>query len=120
MTDRIRIIIIVLMVLFIVLIIKKLHSKLFDYKFGIFWIIGASGIIFLALFPSILDYVSTLVGVETPVNLLFFLGLLLSFLMVFQMAGNLSKQSNKIKSLTQELGILKHTVKELEKSEDDN
>lgn len=110
MTDRIRIIIIVLMVLFILVVIKKLHSRLFDYKFGIIWITGAIGIILLAAFPGILEYISRLAGVETPVNLLFFLGFLLSFFVVFQMGINLSKQSEKIKSLTQEVGILKHEL----------
>lgn len=119
MNLRLQIIIIALMALFIMIVIKKLHSKQLDYKFGLLWIAGAFGIIILAAFPGILEYMSDLMGVETPVNLLFFLGLLLSFFVVFQLGGNVSKQNAKIKSLTQEIGILKHLLSQSDKNPKD-
>ena len=58
-----------------------------------------------------------LFGIELPINMLFFTGLLFALMIIFVMSLWISRLTNKVFRLTQELAILEHQVRELTEKE---
>ena len=107
MSLRLQIIIIVCMVFAILYIAARLRKKKLDYKFGLSWMLICIIITIFAIWPSFLSKVSRALGIYDPVNMLMFFGLILAIVLIFYLTGEVSRQSEQIKRLTQELAILR-------------
>ena len=107
MSLRLQILIIACMLFAIIYIFRKVALKKLDYRFGIAWSIVILVIIVFAAFPSILLKVAHILGIYDPVNMLAFVGIVLIVVVIFSMMMELSKQSEQIKKLSQELAILR-------------
>ncbi|WP_082053635.1 DUF2304 domain-containing protein [Gordoniibacillus kamchatkensis] len=98
-------------IFFIVNMVKKYKIEL---KYSLLWIFCGLLITVLAIFPSILIFIAKVVGIETPSNALFLFGMLSLFILVFNLTMAASSFTDKIRELTQDLGILKKRIEELE------
>lgn len=85
-----------------------------DLKYALLWILMAVTALCLAIFPKVSFKIAELLNVETPTNALFLLAILLILAILFSLTIALSRASNKIKNLSQELGILKCEVEALQ------
>ena len=112
MSVRIQIIIITVCVVFFLYVANLLRKKKIDFKYALGWLALGLIILFLAAFPNVLAWISTQIGIASPVNMLFFFGLCLSLCMIFSQSVSLSHANDSIKKLTQELAILKKTIYE--------
>ena len=112
MSVRIQIFIIVVCVIFFLYVANLLRKKKIDFKYALGWLALGLIILFLAAFPNVLAWISTQIGIASPVNMLFFFGLCLSLCMIFSQSVSLSHANDSIKKLTQELAILKKTIYE--------
>lgn len=112
MSVRIQIFIIVVCVIFFLYVANLLRKKKIDFKYALGWLALGLIILFLAAFPNLLAWISTQIGIASPVNMLFFFGLCLSLCMIFSQSVSLSHANDSIKKLTQELAILKKTIYE--------
>jgi hypothetical protein len=95
--------------------IKKYKLEL---KYSLLWLMIIIILFFLSLFPNLLEGFSLLLGIEVPSNTLFLFGIISIYLITFTSTVSLSRFSNRVKELTQELGILKNKVEELEKKQE--
>ncbi|SEQ86408.1 hypothetical protein SAMN02910369_02564 [Lachnospiraceae bacterium NE2001] len=107
MSLRLQIIIILCMILALVYIGRRVATKKLDFKFGIAWSFVVVVIMIFAIFPKLLAMVSHLLGIYDPVNMLAFVGIILAIFAIFSLMMEVSKQSEQIKRLTQELAILR-------------
>ena len=60
-----------------VLVLAQVRNQKMKEKYAALWLIVGVIMIVLALFPKLLDALSRLVGIETPVNLLFLLAIIM-------------------------------------------
>lgn len=90
--------------LFIVSMIKK---KKLELKYALTWIVTSLLFIILSLFPGILYFISSLLHIKEPVNALFLLIIFFLLIIIFTLTIALSKSSNRVAALTQEVGLLK-------------
>ena len=112
MSVRVQIIIITVCIIFFLYVANLLRKKRIDFKYALGWLALGLIILFLAAFPNVLAWISTQIGIASPVNMLFFFGLCLSLCMIFSQSVSLSHANDSIKKLTQELAILKKTIYE--------
>jgi hypothetical protein len=108
---QIILLIIALVVLFIV--INMIRKYRLELKYSLLWLTLNITIIVFILFPNLLSGISFLIGIETPSNTLFLFGMMALMAIMFSLTTALSRYSNKIKELTQELGLLKQQFQEL-------
>ncbi|MFJ8102260.1 DUF2304 domain-containing protein [Lysinibacillus sp. NPDC096212] len=87
-----------------------------DLKYALLWLLLSLTSLLLVIFPSILYYITDLLSIETPTNALFLLSNLLILAIIFSLTIALSRASNKVKDLSQELGILKYEFESLRKN----
>lgn len=107
MSLRLQIIIIACMILALIYIARRVAKKKLDFKFGIAWSIIVVVIMVFAIWPKLLAMAAHLLGIYDPVNMLAFVGLVLAIFAIFSLMMEVSKQSEQIKRLAQELAILR-------------
>lgn len=82
--------------------IRKNHLQI-DY--AIFWSLFSSLLLLIAIFPQIINWLSSLLGIISPANLVFLLIIFLLIIRLFSITVKLSKLENQIASLTQHIAI---------------
>lgn len=88
-------------------------------KYAVLWLLFAGAALFFALVPSALVKISALIGVAEPVNLLFFVTIVLLVLVSVQLSYELSRQEARIRRLAEEVALLEERTRDLRSREDD-
>ena len=78
MSLKLQIIIIVIMGLLLIHVINMVSKKKMDFKFGLLWAMVDIVIMILAIWPKLLGAISNLLGIASPVNMIFFFGMILA------------------------------------------
>ena len=122
MTPRLRIILTVLVVLIIVLMIKRIHRKKLSIGYSLLWLLLSFVMLLAVIFPELVYGLADLIGIDLPLNMLLLGFAFFSMMMLFYLTGIVSRDNDKLRSLTQQLGLLEKRVRELEteKAEADN
>lgn len=107
MSVRLQIIIIICMLSVLLCIFNLVRHKRLDFKFAIGWILIDLCIIVLAVCPVILTKIAKLVGIASPVNMLFFFGFCFSVAIIFALSMTVSKLTERLKKLSQEIAIIR-------------
>ncbi len=104
MSLKIQIIIAVLVVLALVFIANLVRKEALDIKFALPWITVGAVVLLLDLFPGIMNSLVRLLGIELPVNMMFFF--CFTLLLLFSLTVKVSRQSGQLKRLVQEVALL--------------
>ena len=110
MTARLSIIIVVGMLLSIIYFFGLVSKNRLGYKYAFYWAILALCVSTLALFPQLLNLMADAMGIASPVNGLFYLGIFFLLFVVFSLSISISRLTDKVRRLTQDLGILRKEV----------
>lgn len=107
MDSTLRIFLFALSVLFLTFVLLRIRRGRYLLKYSFIWIVLSAIGVLSAIFPAWIYQVSYLLGFATPSNFVYFalIGFLLIANIIF--GGILSKQENMIKTLIQEVSILK-------------
>ncbi len=111
---KINIIIAVCLVIVILGSIRSVKRRDLDLKYALTWFVSLICMLIIDIFPGFLRQLSDLVGIDLPINMVFFVGICFCLLLIFGMTVTISKQAEKEKRLTQELALLKKRVEQLE------
>lgn len=95
-------IVIVLFVAYSFYLIKK--DKL-SIRYSLSWYILSVILLIAVWFPNLLVVLANLLGIYSPMNLVFFVGFCLSLWILFSLTRIVSIQSSKIKSLAQQIAL---------------
>ena len=106
MNIRIQIIIAVLIIIALIVIINMIRKKALELRYSLAWLAVGAGVLILDLFPGFMEWLSDLMGIASPVNMLFFLGFCFSLIIIFILTIAISRMSVRIKNLAQELALI--------------
>lgn len=114
MAILLRISLTIAILLYFVCIMYFLRKKTLNLKYSILWLV--SGLIMLAfvIFPELLDILSKMFGVISPVNTLFACELFFQMLILMSITSIVSKQNEKSKRTIQQIALLEKRIRELE------
>jgi hypothetical protein len=84
-----------------------MRKKRLDFKFALGWLLVLICITVLTIFPALLSGLSALLGIASPVNMLFFFGLCLSVVIIFSLSMTISDLTDRVKKLSQEIAIIR-------------
>ena len=110
MSLALKIFLLCLLVFQLFLIIRTVKAKKLSMRYGSFWIVMLVLMAIVVVFPSIVFYISQLFGFEVTANMVFLLGFFFLFYVSFIITTSISIQNEKIKTLTQEISLLKERV----------
>jgi hypothetical protein len=102
-----------LVVVVLVTIIQLLRTRRLREKYATAWIVVAVVIAVLGIFPQLLVRVAQLVGVATPINVLFALGGVVLLVVCIQYSVEISALEAETRTLAEHAALLANEVRTL-------
>ncbi|RHP35168.1 DUF2304 domain-containing protein [Lachnotalea sp. AF33-28] len=97
-------------------IVNMIRRGKIDLRYALPWLALGMCLLILDIFPGIPGWLARLMGIELPINMLFFFGFCFSLIIIFLLTMSLSRMTVKIKQLSQELALLEKRVENQERS----
>lgn len=111
MNIRLQIIIAAIILVALGFIINMIRKKSLELRYALAWLIVGVGVLILDIFPELMTKLAAMLGIYSPVNMLFFLGFCFSLVIIFILTVAVSRMSIRIKNLTQELALHEEEAK---------
>ncbi len=111
-TLRFKVIVIVLLVFALIAILRFVQRKELQLKYSLVWIAVDIMMIVAVSIPNFLKGLASLMGIYSIANMLFFLGIIFTLAICFSLTVALSRASERIRSITQEIAIKENDVEE--------
>ncbi|WP_037287354.1 DUF2304 domain-containing protein [Saccharibacillus sacchari] len=102
-----------LVVLFV--FINRTRRYKLELKYALVWIFFSAAGVIVSIFPQIFFFIARVMGIEVPVNAVFLLAVSAIFLTLYSLTVSLSNHSRKLRTLTQEMGLMQHKIAEMER-----
>lgn len=115
-----RILLIIISVLSMWVMMKKIRHSKFQIEYAIYWILLSVLLVVLAVFPDITIKLADLIGIQSPVNMIFLVIIFLLLLKLFYLNIQVSQLEYKVNELIQKLALNEHGHEPKEHSEEDN
>jgi len=110
MSIKLQLFIIAIITTSIISIVLLVKRRTLHLKYALIWLAVGSIILILTAFPSTLYSAADMLNVESPTNMLFFMGFIFSLAIILSLTIALSRVSERVKSLAQDQAILKEKV----------
>lgn len=95
----------------VALLFFLLRTRRIREKYAGLWIMLTLAVVLLGIFPGVAIWVSDLVGVETPVNLLFALAFVVLLALCIQLSAEVSTLEEETRTLAEEIALLRLEVR---------
>ena len=118
METKLKVLLILIMILFIIYIFKHIKKSNLSTKHALIWIIPDIIVIICIIFIESLFKFTNFIGFEKVSNMMFFIGFIIVLFICFALTNQLSIQNKKIINLVQELGIIKNKIESDNKKND--
>lgn len=99
-------------VLMLAYFLFQIHKSRMQIDYAIFWGILGVFFVFLSVFPNVIIYIASLLGIQSPANLLYLLLLCILIFKQFTITIKLSKMDRQISDLTQSIALKEMNLKE--------
>ncbi len=121
MSLRLQVVIALLALFMLLYLVNMVRTKKIDLRYCLSWMALVVLVLILDIFPFILFYITRLLGIETPSNMVFFVGYIFAIILIFSLTVSVSRLSDKVKILTQEIALLRKDMEDMrkEQGEDD-
>ena len=117
MTIRLQIVMTVVFLLLFCIIYNMVRKRKLDLKLSLPWFIVLIGLIILVWIPDAIAKISDLMGVYSPVNMIFLCGFVFALILIFVLTTTVSRLAVRVRKLTQMVGILNKKLDSIEKNE---
>lgn len=94
-------------------LVVLLRTRRLREKYAITWIVVGIGMCVFGAFPNAVAGLATLVGVQTPSNLLFAIASIVLLLVCIQLSSEITTLEEETRTLTEEVALLRFDVERL-------
>ena len=114
MNITLRIFLAIAIIFFLVIIINLLRKQKLNLQYSLIWLFSVFALLLLITFPEIVYWISRIVGIETPVNVVYVIEAMFVLLILLSITIIISDLNEKNRKTIQALAILEKRVRELE------
>jgi hypothetical protein len=90
----------------LVVVIDLLRRRRLRERHAIWWLVAGVLALLISLFPPALEWAASLVGIEVPVNLVFFVSIAVLVLVAIQHSVELTQLESKTRDLAERMALL--------------
>lgn len=105
MSIRIKCVIIAVLILGLLKILGLIKKNKLELKYALSWLFLELGILIITLIPNLLNVISKVLGIYNEINMLFFLGFVVIILVIFSLTMSLSRNSERVRKMAQEIAL---------------
>ena len=110
MSVRLQVILICALVVIFILLVNAVKKNKLDIKYSLGWLVLVVVLIVLTCFKELLEILADVLGIASPVNMLFLCGFVVALLIIYTLTVALSKISNRVRRLAQEIAFLSKEI----------
>ena len=118
--DKLRVSLLLAVICYFALMLILLKKKAISLKYTLLWMVAGVVMAVMVVWPETLHLLISFIGIESNMNGLFILAIAFAIVILMSITSIVSKQSEKIKSLTQTIAILEKRIRELEERNPQN
>lgn len=93
-------------VLVLVVVVELLRRRRLRERHAIWWIVAGLLALVAGVFPATLDWAASLIGIQVPINLVFFVSIAVLFLVGLQHSAELTKLETRSQALAERVALL--------------
>ena len=108
MSVVLRIEMIILALIFVTIVFRAVNRRKLWLQYSLVWILLSCGLVVIAFFPGVLDYLADFMQIEVTSNLVYLIAVFILVIIAFYLTTIVSKQSDQIKTLIQIYSIEKY------------
>lgn len=112
MTLKFRLIMAAILLIGFVIIINMVRKKSLDLRYALIWFALIAMILVIVIVPGLLGVITHFLGIYDAMNMVFFIGFVFLIVVTFFLTAALSRNSNRIKALTQQVALLEKQVRD--------
>jgi hypothetical protein len=90
----------------IVLVMWMLLTRRLREKYAVLWLVIGAGVLVLGIFPQLLLWLTSALGVQLPANLLFAVAIVLLLAVSLHLSWELSQAEDEVRRTAEEIAIL--------------
>lgn len=105
MSDSVRILLLIGAVCTFLYVFKGVKKARFRAQETFFWLFLSLLFVLLGVFPGIVNWLSGVLGVASPINLVFLVVIFLLLIKVFAMDRKIAKTEHQLTEMTQKIAI---------------
>lgn len=118
-TGTLKYTLIIGIIIYFVLILIFLKNRALTLKYTLLWILAGIVMLIMTLFPHLLFRLTDILGIQSGMNGLYIVCIAFIIAILMALTSIVSKQKNKIKTLTQEIAILEKRIRDIENNKTD-
>ena len=112
MQRHLQVFLLIILAITLIVLINQIRQKKLELEYTLTWLILMLVLFIFVLFPGLQNWLSHLMGIAVPVNMIFFLGFCFALIIMFRLTKAVSKMSVENKRLTQRIALLEKTIEE--------
>lgn len=112
MTLKARIILLIILLVALIFIINVVRKEKLHLKYALPWLACVVVLAILVAIPNAIQGLASLLGIYSPVNMVFFLGFVFSLAIVFVLTLWLSKMTARVRQMAQTIALLEKRLRE--------
>lgn len=113
-TLKLQLLLIAFSLVVLIVFINRTRRYKLELKYALVWIFFSAAGVIVSIFPQIFFFIARVMGIEVPVNAVFLLAVSAIFLTLYSLTVSLSNHSRKLRTLTQEVGLMQHKMTEMQ------
>lgn len=117
MSAAIRALLIISSLFTVAYILRKIHKSQMRIQDSVFWVVFSFVILFMAIFPGIVISIAGLLGIASPVNLVFLVFIFFAYIKIFAMTIRIAVLESKIRSLSYEIALQEKKGEKVDRSD---
>lgn len=98
----------------LIVVIEMLRHRRLRERHAVWWLVAGVAALVAGIFPQTLTWTASLIGVEVPTNLVFFVGITVLFFVCLQSSAELTRLEDKTRKLAERSAILEIRLRQLE------
>lgn len=114
MTVKLQVTILLALFIALISIVNMIRRKNLELAYALSWLFVLAAVAVFALFPRFMVVMAHFLGIDSPVNMIFFLGFCFSLVIIYTLTVSLSRMSIRIRKLTQIIALNEDRIKALE------
>ncbi|HRX03136.1 MAG: DUF2304 domain-containing protein [Anaerolineae bacterium] len=101
----------------LILVINLVRKRQLQERYALLWLLAGLVLTLAPLFSNVLDRIAYALGIDYPPALLLLLAIIGLMLIIFQLSLAISHNSDQLKVLSQELGLLRQQLDKLQREQ---
>lgn len=114
MSLRLQIILLVFLGIGLAVVVNMVRKRVLELKYVLVWLFADIILVFLVLFPNMIKGITGILGIQSTMNMIFFLGFLLSLVIIFTLTVAISKVTAEVRRMSQTISMLEKRLLEAE------